>query len=276
MAAQNNQQSPSDFISSAARWILGIAAGWFILLALQGFFSARGIGPSWLRFDYELSGRFGDSFGPLNTVMAAIAAIAAIAAYRSQSVELRETRLREVAAQASADRRDFENTFFRLIELVREAVNETCVHDPRVGKDFEGRRAFELILRRVGASAGNDNEDRSKWKKIYFQHQSQLGHYFRLVYQVLRFINDSDVKDKALYARIFRATLGNPEIVLLALNGWHGGYPKTKRLIRMYSMLHNITAGEAVSRRFHVAYKKPAFGDRDVVAENKHSVNTTE
>lgn len=268
-------QDAANFIYNAARLVLGIAAAWFALIALQGFAAARNFGPAWLQFDYELSARFGDSFGPLTAVMAAIAAIAAVATYRSQSAELRETRLRESATQASADRRDFENTFFRLLELLRETVNETCVHHPQMNKEFQGRQAFRVILAQA-KSSGDDEADRATWKMAYLRYQPQLGHYFRLIYQILRFIDDSQIANKKLYARILRATLDNPEIVLLGLNGWHGGYPKTKKLVTKYAMLHNITASTAVDRRLHLGYKRLAFGKRDILAENKYDSENRE
>jgi hypothetical protein len=88
----------------------------------------------------------------------------------------------------------------------------------------------------------------------------------------VRFVDESAIVDKMLYIRMLRATLSNPEIVLLALNAWHGNYPKMRVFIERYALLHNITATDAVSRRIHNSFDESAFGDRDLLSESSRKV----
>jgi len=230
------------------------------------------LGRSW---DLDKVAKFADALGPLNALLAGAAALAAFAALDAQKSENAALAKRAEADQQSTSRRDFENTFFRLVDLLRRTVEGTIITRPGSSKRYEGGEAFQAILKELGPSLKSDAEDKKRWLKIYNHYQAQLGHYFRLLYQVVKFVHNSDVNNKMDYIRALRATLSNAEIVLFGLNGWHGGYPKTKRFINDYALLHNITRGEGLSRRLNVAYNLSAFGGRDLALE-RGAVTRTE
>jgi hypothetical protein len=245
--------------------LLTIVVGTLIASLLLSAFEIPVLGKSW---NLAKVAEFSDTLGPLNALLAATAALAAFAALNAQKRENAALAARAEADQRSATRRDFENTFFRMLDLLRSTVDETRAKHPHVSEPFSGRNAFKMILDYHGLTTGTDEFDKSRWDQIYTQYQSQLGHYFRLLYQIVRFVDESPVPDKMLYIRTLRATLSNPEIVLLGLNAWHGDYPKMRIFIEKYSLLHNITASEAVSRRINSAFAAGAFGDRDLILES--------
>ena len=247
-----------------AGWAFTAVAFAFAAYSVFVILSGLGFDPIGLHWNFAVSGALGDSFGPLSTLMAAVAAISAIAAYFSQSAELREARARGNSQQESADKRDFESTFFNLLQLFRETVKEIDVLDQYGQNPVRGRDALKRILDdRIGGTRGSDSEDSSIFKGIYDQYRDDLAHYFRLFYQVLRFIDESSVNNKMLYVRLLRATLSNAEIVLIALNCLHGGGKvKLKPLVERYALLQNISAGDAKSRRLIASFDHNAFGDR--------------
>ena len=237
----------------------GILVYVFIVVA-----SGLGWNPLHQPWNFQNTGAFGDSFGPLSTVIALVAAIGAVAAYRAQREELDHVKASAPLERAEAAKRDFEITFFNLLSLLRETVKEVDVPDAYGLKPVHGRDAFKRLLEEyIGGTGGSDEVDSARFRHIYFQYRDDLAHYFRLVYHILKFIERTDDIDKMLYVRLLRATLSNAEIVLIALNCMYGGgRQKLKPLVEEFALLHNISTGDAKSRRIITAFEPMAFGDR--------------
>jgi hypothetical protein len=231
--------------------------------------SGLGWNPLGMTWSFENSGAFGDSFGPLGALMASIAAISAFMAYRSQHDELRRVKLAEAQESEARDRRDFESTFFNLLQLLRETVKEIDVSDRYNINPVSGRDALKRILEEyIGGSRGSNDADKDVYLQYYSQFRDDLAHYFRLFYHILKFIENSEKIDSKLYIRLLRATLSDAEIVLIALNCIHGGgQQKLKPLVEKFEILHNISAGNAKVWRIVPEFSLAAFGDRSVDAQ---------
>ena len=251
-------------VRSATLALLAVFAAYAVYVALAGL----GFDPIGARWDFAVTGALGDSFGPLNTFMATAAALAAIAAYFTQRSELDRVRADSEAERTLAIKRDFETTFFNLLQLLRQTVKEidVTIMDINGPKSIYGRDALKEILdHQIGPSKGADVDDGPIYRKVYARLQDDLGHYFRLFYQIVRFIDESSVADRMLYVRMLRATLSNTEIVFIALNCmFGGGQRKLKPLVEKYALLHNVSGGDAKSRRFMASFDQSAFGDRDM------------
>jgi len=241
-------------------------------LALLGYIAvvvASGLGwnPFGESWNFANTGAFGDSFGPLNALVATVAAVGAVAAYRAQREELNRVKESAPLERAEAAKRDFEITFFNLLGLLRETVKEVDVPDAYNKNPLYGRDGFKRILEeRIGRSTGDDDIDSKKFKGSYVRYRDDLAHYFRLVYHVLKHIKQTNSIDKMLYVRLLRATLSNAEIVLIALNCMYGGGKlKLKPLVEEFAILHNISTSDAKSRRIIAAFEPSAFGDRSFI-----------
>jgi hypothetical protein len=255
---------------------LVLAAAAFALLYLIGVISTglgwNPLGASW---NFENSGQFGDSFGPLGALMSAIAAVSALLAYWSQREQLEELRTSERVNNSRMDLRDFEETFFRLLSLFREVVNAVEHKYYDRGEDFErkGSYAFySMINMWTRERQINKSEVAGNFQQMYNRHQGSMGHYFRLFYHILKFIDESAIENKNRYARFLRALLSRSEILLIGLNCAHGGgKEKLKPLVEKYAILHNISATEA--RRLYLIseFSQAAFGDRSLESELEHS-----
>jgi hypothetical protein len=249
------------FSARKAGALLLIAFAAYVLYVL---FAGLGFNPLGARWDFSLTGELGDSFGPINTLMALVAAVAAIAAYFAQSAELERLRASSEVERTLATKRDFETTFFNLLQLFRETVKEIDAPDQYNQNAVRGRDALKRILEGyIGGTRGNDAADASAYSSVYDRFRDDLAHYFRLFYQILRLVDHAPVSDKMLYVRLLRATLSNAEIVLIALNCLYGGgKQKLKPLVEQYAVLHNISAADARSWRFLTSFHSSAFGDR--------------
>lgn len=226
--------------------------------------SGLGLNPTGQTWDFAVSGQFGDSFGPLNTFMAALAAIGALGAYFAQREKLANAKISSGIDQKLATKRDFESTFFNLISLFRDTTNDIEVPDQYNQHPVKGRDAIKRIIEeKIGGTQGNDQADSDNYNYVYLRNRDDLAHYFRIVYHIVKFIDDSHVEDKRLYARLLRASLSNSEALLIALNCAFGeGRTKFRVLIERYALLHNLSEDDAQSWRLIEKFSDSAFGDR--------------
>ena len=147
----------------------------------------------------------------------------------------------------------FENTFFNMMSQFQDVVNNL-----KVTKEFyggEGRDCFEktyiknwqieqnfndfahLSMSSIIFREGLDGYKKSEMPKYF-------DHYFRLLYRILKFVNDStvitDFVQKYEYTAMLRAMLSRYELVWLYYNGLAYGAQKLKPLIERYAMLNNL------------------------------------
>jgi len=244
--------------------LVSIGVFLFFVYVFVIVFSGLGWNPLGLEWKFENTGQFGDSFGPLNTFMAGLAAVGALGAFWAQREELANAKGDALAEREISAKRDFENTFFNLVRLFRESANDVEAFDRYGQNPLRGRDALKRILEeQIGPSFGDAEKDRKRYRIVYLERRDYLGHYFRIFYQVVRFVHESDIADKSLYIRVLRATLSNAEIVLLALNCAYGeGRFKFKDLIEEYALLHNISQSDVWDRGLLDLFDVGAFGDR--------------
>lgn len=256
---------------------LPAAIGAFVVVWIGILISAAGTNIFPIRFDFENTGQFGDSFGILSAIMASFAAISAFAAYQSQSEEVERLKSTEIQRDRFAYQRDFENTFFNLINLFRETVSEISFRlDHGKGDSFSGRDAISKILEILDRKFSNYDLDfgghrdrsnssqvREAYGDLYNEFRDALGHYFRTFYHIVRYVDESEVVDKQRYIRLLRATLSNAEMVLIGLNcAYGGGKEKLKPLVENYALLHNISSQYAESWNLTELFDHRAFGER--------------
>lgn len=152
---------------------------------------------------------FGDYFGGvLGSIFAFFGLIALLLTLWIQSRELRvsSAELRRSAEALSEQNnsiklQSFENRFFNMISLHHEIVNGI---DLRVkgevtssGRDCL-RVFYERLTKEFQPTLRGDHLDYkdgllSGYAKFYEKHAHELGHYFRNIYRILKFIEESDV-----------------------------------------------------------------------------------
>lgn len=79
------------------------------------------------------------------------------------------------------------------------------------------------------------------YEVFYKQHEAELGHYFRSLYNVVKFVKNSDVTDKRLYTNLVRAQLSSHELLLIFYNCLSGlGREKFKPLVKEFDLLKHL------------------------------------
>jgi hypothetical protein len=163
----------------------------------------------------------------------------------------------------------FENNFFRLLEQHHRIIDSFVIEpksnkeEDRIEKYVEERKkiyqleAFDFIAKDFKCEYEHVKEIRFPSDKsiqtvfihaylhhTYGKYGYMLGHYFRNLYHIVKFIDQSEALGtfslKYKYVKILRAQLSAPEILLVALNGLTSYGEGFKPLIEKYRLLKNL------------------------------------
>lgn len=95
---------------------------------------------------------------------------------------------------------------------------------------------FENELKKTSASYSN----------FYKYRKSDLGHYFRVLYNIFRYIRESDFPD-GVYSKILRAQLSNQELIILFYNCLSDIGANFKELAEFFEIFDNLDSSQLVS-----------------------------
>lgn len=226
-------------------------------------------------------GTFGDMFGGLNALFSGFAFVGVIYAIMLQSKELflqrneLELTRNELAGQKeqleaqnkTLKKQNFENTFFALLKIQNEITGAIDLIDGN-NRVTKGRDCFQIFYKRFStlwnrkASSLDGDSEQERINKTYMNffrgHESEFGHYFRSLYNIIKFIDQSDIEDKRLYTNLVRAQLSSFEQALLFYNSLSElGVDKFKPLIERYSLLKTVPRNELLNPDEHLKLYEP-------------------
>jgi Putative phage abortive infection protein len=216
-------------------------------------------------------GQFGDYVGGLlNSTFSFLALLALLA---TLGLQVRELKISAKELKNSADalikqnetlrQQTFEGTFFELLKLLNEIVMSLRVQQNlRVGRECFQLYLDELEGRLINAKATDDYDAFVQtYEKFYSDYQAQLGHYFRLLYNVVKLVKGKALSDQRFYANLVRAQLSSAELKLLFYNcitRW--GDEKFKPLVEEFALLKTIPEERIPSGTLFKKYATSAFG----------------
>jgi hypothetical protein len=211
----------------------------------------------------------------------------------SQQKQLKEQREQFRIQQESINRQNFENSLFQLINLHNQIVagmrenyySEEGSHDllERKGrscfeqwyKEYKNRYAALSIIPYAiaelqGGTSCPDTPEKyleriqEKYIIYYQSKQSELGHYFRNLYHIFKFVRESNIKDQKRYAGLVRAQLSQYELAFLFYNGLTPIPPeksenKFKSLIEEFQLLKHLDISMLTQPSDKGFYKLSAF-----------------
>jgi hypothetical protein len=192
-------------------------------------------------------------------------------------LEVKYTRLelegqkQEMMEQNSTLRQQrFENTFFQLLRNHQDIVNDIDIRRKLSSGESsvsqQGRDCFKTFYEKFcGTINKNSPPDKTNqaYMRFYHGHQSDLGHYFRNLYHILKFINGAKEiieDDKFKYTSLLRALLSSYELALLFHNCL-GDYGNEffKPLVEKYSFLKNLDEELIMNQTLFAQYDTLAF-----------------
>jgi hypothetical protein len=226
-------------------------------------------------------GEWGDFFGGvLNPILTFMTFMGLLITIVIQQTELRESR---VELRRSADalleqsqslkRQNFESTFFQMLSVHTGIISAIdLVND--AGVTTRGRDCFSVFYTRLTKlyranqkkSAGKHADVailRHSYKQFWNTHQVELGHYFRYLYNVIRFIKESNFVEGP-YLRLVRAQLSDQELLLIFYNcvaSEDGG--NFKLLAEEFAILDNMPKIRLLEREHVNLIHSSAFAKLD-------------
>lgn len=256
---------PSGTDKNAGLFRLFIGAISLILFMLSIFFLVQTI-YVWSDGDtYARLGQVGDFFGgTLNPLLTFLTFIGVLATIFLQREELQGTR-EEIGRQANAletqlqaiAKQNFEATLFQMLSLHSSNVNELRGFDGN-RNPISGRAVISKYVSDLSRTYGNahtrgyDPSDLNLWPNIYRdfwnERRNELGHYFRLLYNMIRFVNaktprigdDTNRAERTEYMRIIRAQLSDAELVLIFYNCFSEHGERLLQYARNYDLFDNL------------------------------------
>jgi hypothetical protein len=222
--------------------------------------------------------------GILNPILAFLVLLVLLGTTRLQKEELNETRKELHETTKAAQQANIENAFFQLFNLLQQNLQTVHVEaEGNVGetKTYTGAKGFEIISREIlkGVNrecsevpahehyVGNpDDLCPNGWKEILAEHpdaftakrevllgnyryvynkyQADLGRYFRLLHNVLKFLSEKEESiPKEMYEtyyKIVRASLSNYELFMIMVNGLTKAGQPMKKYISQFELFDNL------------------------------------
>lgn len=248
--------------------------------------------------DLEKAGQFGDMFGVLTSLFSGLAFIGVLYTSLQQHEELNIAKSANNAEKITQEKQRFENTFFALLEqhnnliqiITKKEVlsvgqksvsgNITIDMGVKINPSFVQRALRELTEKDFNGKVNEINLKNIKSKLIAYY--SPINQYFRVLYQILKFIESADnfpfeengfSAEKKFYSNIVRSFLSEELYWLLAINcycekGNNDDFWKYKILIEKYSFLEHINLENTLlpvelSKEIVEYYADNAFGNTD-------------
>ena len=219
-------------------WVIGILfvfTVWFLGAYLLVFSKYR---LCWWNYS-----SFGDVFTAVIALFSGLALVAIIITFYVQIYSLKATSI-------SFSVQQFENNFFRLVEIQRQILmgfvrsNMTAYGAHPVSSLEIMQKDYQKLKENYKELTETENTlDRIKsaYDSMFTKRREDLGHYFRHLYNIVKYIDAASVKNKQLYANLLRAQLSTVEHLLLFYNCLSSyGIEKFKPLVEKYALLENM------------------------------------
>lgn len=268
--------------------LIMLSVGVVVLFALSWAWIATTIN------DPEKQGQFGDQFGAVNALFSGFAFAGLIftiilqkkelALQREQLAETREElkgqKIQMTEQNKTLKIQRFENTFFKMLELQQQIVNdlsatiyvkewiEEDAPDSSMGRirkqvsheyNYHGRNLFlhafnqaehdikSTVKGSFVSVSGMRSVLQAKGLAEYDEYHtaSYFDHYFRHFYRILKYVKQNEdwlsFDEQYKYTSMLRGTLSRYELVWLFYNGLtDNGYEKLKPLMEDYSILKSL------------------------------------
>jgi len=204
-------------------------------------------------------GTVGDWFGGLSTPLIGLSSfILVYLAFRLQVEQNKQQRIEFVKQNKILSLQRFENSFFQLLTFHNKIV-QTLPREEDLNREYF-HTVYLMMLHNLGEIKRNakslskemtsslpykESVAIDNYSTVFNKEQALLGHYFRHLYHIVKYIHKSnliDEEEKKHYAALLRAHLSSYELVLLLYNCLVEslGYPKFKYLADKYDLLHNM------------------------------------
>ena len=226
-------------------------------------------------------GQFGDSFGVINALFSGLAFAGVICAIllqkkelELQRKELKDTRTEIRGQKETLQKQNFESSFFQLLGMHSEIVNS--MEMPR--ENLSGRECFRSLRgnlnNRLEIAISQGRPKTEVFNAVYEEEffsvfQPYVGHYFRHLYNIVKFVHEHEFfdeknfKEKKRYTNFIRAQLSCNELGVLFYNYLSDRGAKFKDLVEKYALFEDMPSEVLIDEEHRKLYVPSAYGESE-------------
>ncbi|WP_219519693.1 putative phage abortive infection protein [Mameliella sp. CS4] len=171
----------------------------------------------------------------------------------------------------SIEKQNFEAAFFQMLNTFNTIVESIDLYNKDNGMETSGRDCFRVFYTRLNKIYRDNKEKGSKkhaaeaiLRLSYFnfwkQHQLELGHYYRFLFNVFRFLDESPASEE-YHAKLLRAQLSDQELLLLFYNCLSQHGQKFSDYAIKYKLFDNLPTIRLLEDGHTHLIDQEAFGD---------------
>lgn len=247
--------------------LLYLSASYFLLWPFDG----------WARDEL---GQFGDSWGMLTCIFSALAFIGVVYSVKIQRDSYNKIRQDSEDSKKIIKIQQFESIFFQMLNLLQSIINDIDIKPVKNNgehtQERNGRDAFrffyvklkdEVSKKTNGKFNSNRENDLSEaFRSFYVKRQQDLGHYFRLIYNIYKFIDNSTITrtEKKQYANLLRALISDYELLIIFYNCLGPNGEKFKKYAVSYEIFDNIPKEKLFDSEDKYFFESEAFGGNKI------------
>ncbi|MBZ9872947.1 putative phage abortive infection protein [Mesorhizobium sp. BR1-1-9] len=229
-------------------------AGLFVLVAVLGLALYL---DAWKSGDQLSLGTFGDFVGGVvNPVLTFLTFMGLLI-----TILLQQRGLAEAHQGAK------EATFFEMLNLHNAIVNAMDVH--RSGREtLHGRDCFRFFANEI-EEGYKKSRKRSELDRALDGHEAlwgkfsgDLAHYYRYLYNLIRYIDENLQHDKMKYIKVLRALISNDELLVLFYNGLTSRAENFKVYIERFAIFDNLPPNAEFKPAHRAFYGPGAFDEK--------------
>ena len=147
-------------------------------------------------------------------------------------------------------RQQFDNSFFELLRLYKENVQQLKCYsyiggEALIGKDFFEHQQKLMGINFVPTNRLSKNRKNSviDFQKTYVNHENYLSTYFRTLYRLYALIDNSEIEevDRVNYSKILRAQLSYSELFFIRYNAMTEQGRRSTYYINKYNVLKHLS-----------------------------------
>jgi hypothetical protein len=236
---------------------------------------------------YKANGPWGDFVGgTLNPILTFFTVIGVLLTLILQKDELNLTR-EELSRSADAlenqikalNQQRFESTFFQML-LAYNTVLESIEKSQSSGAVVKGRarlqelyRSFlwEFVYRDVPEAQRNNRDIvRSFYDAFYEENRHELGHYYRYLYNFIKYTNNTNTDNKQTYIKLIKSQLSDQELAMLYYNCLSEKGEKFRKLAESVALFDNLPIDLLLLPSHKGFLSSSAFGETGKTQDEEH------
>jgi hypothetical protein len=160
-----------------------------------------------------------------------------------QKGELIESRKVFIEQSKTLKKQQFETTFFSILNMYSDNIrilNSRYSNGEDYFIEFINNLSSKVILTNIPLD--NHNETLETYNQLFFNCKDDISHYFRIVYRIVKFIDNSTMNDdeKSVYTKILRSQFSEKEMLVLYYNSYTVFGTKFHPLILKYNLLKHL------------------------------------